>query len=78
MRDIVEAMRNGNERAQLAFEIFIHRLCACVGVMAARWVEWTYSSSRPGSAKTRTTFAAPRVSGSHSSALASTKEKPHS
>jgi len=35
MRDIVEAMHNGNERAQLAFEIFIHRLCACIGSMAA-------------------------------------------
>jgi acetate kinase len=35
MRDIVQAMRNGSERAQLAFNIFIHRLCACIGAMAA-------------------------------------------
>jgi acetate kinase len=35
MRDIVQAMRSGNERAQLAFDIFIHRLCACIGSMAA-------------------------------------------
>jgi acetate kinase len=35
MRDIVEAMRNGNERARLAFDIFIHRLCACIGALAA-------------------------------------------
>jgi acetate kinase len=35
MREIVEAMRNGHERAKLAFDIFIHRLCACIGAMAA-------------------------------------------
>jgi len=35
MRDIVEAMRKGNERAKLAFDIFVHRLCACIGAMAA-------------------------------------------
>jgi len=35
MRDIVEAMRKGNERAKLAFDIFIHRLCACIGAMVA-------------------------------------------
>lgn len=35
MRDIVQAMRNGNQRAKLAFDIFIHRLCACIAAMAA-------------------------------------------
>jgi len=35
MRDIVEAMRNGNKRAKLAFDIFIHRLCSEIGAMAA-------------------------------------------
>ena len=35
MRDIVEAMRNGNERAKLAFDIFIHRLCSEIAAMAA-------------------------------------------
>lgn len=35
MRDIVEAMRKGNERAQLAFDIFVHRLVAELGAMAA-------------------------------------------
>jgi len=35
MRDIVEAIRVGNQRAKLAFDIFIHRLCACVAAMAA-------------------------------------------
>jgi acetate kinase len=35
MRDIVEAMRNGNALAKLAFDIFIRRLCACIGAMAA-------------------------------------------
>lgn len=35
MRDIVEAMANRNERATLAFDIFIHRLCACIAAMAA-------------------------------------------
>lgn len=35
MRDIVEAIRVGSERAKLAFDIFIHRLCACVAAMAA-------------------------------------------
>ena len=31
----VEAMRNGNERAKLAFDIFIHRLCSEIAAMAA-------------------------------------------
>ena len=35
MRDIVEVMSKGNARAKLAFDIFIHRLCACIGAMAA-------------------------------------------
>jgi len=35
MRDIVEAIRVGNQRAKLAFDIFIHRLCACIAAMAA-------------------------------------------
>ena len=35
MRDILEAMRNGNQRAKLAFDMFIHRLCSCIGSMAA-------------------------------------------
>ena len=35
MRDIVQAMGKGNQRAKLAFDIFIHRLCGCVGAMAA-------------------------------------------
>src|SRR5438876_791052 len=35
MRDIVEAMHKGNARAKLAFDIFIHRLCAYIGAMTA-------------------------------------------
>jgi len=35
MRDIVEAMAIGNQRAKLAFDIFIHRLCAYIAAMAA-------------------------------------------
>jgi acetate kinase len=35
MRDIVSAMTQGNERAKLAFDIFIHRLCGEIGAMAA-------------------------------------------
>ena len=35
MRDVVQAMRDGNTRAKLAFDTFIHRLCACIGAMAA-------------------------------------------
>jgi acetate kinase len=35
MRDILEAMHNGNERAKLAFDIFVHRLCSEIGAMAA-------------------------------------------
>jgi len=34
MRDIVAAMRAGNDRAQLAFDIFIHRLTKEIGAMA--------------------------------------------
>ena len=35
MRDIIKAMREGSDRAKLAFDIFVHRLCACIGQMAA-------------------------------------------
>ena len=35
MRKVLEAMKSGNERAKLAFEIFIHRLRSCIGSMVA-------------------------------------------
>jgi len=35
MRDILSARKQGHERAKLAFEIFVHRLRAAVGCMAA-------------------------------------------
>ena len=35
VRDILDAMRKGNERAKLAFDIFIHRLASGIGSMAA-------------------------------------------
>ncbi|WP_433968505.1 acetate/propionate family kinase [Tunturiibacter gelidiferens] len=35
MRDILSAMKEGHERAKLAYEIFVHRLRAAVGGMAA-------------------------------------------
>ena len=35
MRDILDAVRRGNERAKLAFDIFIHRLQAGIAAMAA-------------------------------------------
>ena len=35
MREIITAMKNGNQRAQLAFDIFVHRLRAGVGSMLA-------------------------------------------
>jgi acetate kinase len=35
MRDIVDAMRKGDDRAKLAFDIFVHRLVAEIGSMAA-------------------------------------------
>src|SRR6266700_3834910 len=35
MRDIVNAMRNGNDRAKLAFDIFVHRLQSGIGAMTA-------------------------------------------
>jgi acetate kinase len=35
MRHIVSAMKNGNDRAKLAFEIFVHRLQTGIGSMAA-------------------------------------------
>jgi acetate kinase len=35
MREIIAAMQGGNQRAQLAFDIFVHRLCAGVGAMLA-------------------------------------------
>jgi acetate kinase len=35
MRQILEAMKSGNERAKLAFEIFVHCLQGWIGAMAA-------------------------------------------
>jgi acetate kinase len=35
MRDILAAIREGHERAQLAFDIYIHRIRAAIGAMAA-------------------------------------------
>ena len=35
MRDIVKAMRTGNQRAHLAFDMFVHRLRAGIGSMLA-------------------------------------------
>jgi acetate kinase len=35
MRDILEAMHKGNERAKLAFDIFVHRLVVEIGAMTA-------------------------------------------
>jgi acetate kinase len=35
MREVIAAMRTGNQRAQLAFDIFIHRLRAGIGSMLA-------------------------------------------
>ena len=35
MRDILAAIKQGNERAKLAFDIFVHRLQLAVGGMAA-------------------------------------------
>jgi acetate kinase len=35
MREIIAAMQNGNQRAQLAFDIFVHRLRAGIGSMLA-------------------------------------------
>lgn len=35
MREVLAAAEKGNARAQLAFDIFIHRLCSEIGAMAA-------------------------------------------
>lgn len=35
LRQIVPAMKGGNARAKLAFEIFVHRLRSCIGSMVA-------------------------------------------
>jgi acetate kinase len=35
MRYVLQAMKDGNERAKLAFEIFVHRLQSGIGAMAA-------------------------------------------
>jgi acetate kinase len=35
MREVESAMRAGNARARLAFDIFVHRLCGGIGAMAA-------------------------------------------
>jgi acetate kinase len=35
MRDVLDAARHGNDRARLAFDVFIHRLRALIGAMIA-------------------------------------------
>ena len=35
MREILAAIKSGNERAQLAFDIYVHRLQAGIGAMIA-------------------------------------------
>jgi acetate kinase len=35
MRQVEEAMKQGNARAKLAFDIFVHRLQSCIGAMIA-------------------------------------------
>jgi len=35
MREVVSAMKSGNSRAQLAFDMFVHRLRAAIGAMLA-------------------------------------------
>jgi acetate kinase len=35
MRQLLEAVRNGSERAKLAFDVFVHRLRQTIGAMAA-------------------------------------------
>jgi len=35
MRQVIGAMKDGNERAKLAFEMFVHRLRSCMGSMIA-------------------------------------------
>ena len=35
MRDVLAAMEGGNERAKLAFDIYVHRVRAAIGSMAA-------------------------------------------
>jgi acetate kinase len=35
LRDILSAMEQGNERAQLAFDVYIHSLCRAIGQMLA-------------------------------------------
>jgi acetate kinase len=35
MREIVSAMARGNARAQLAFDVYVHRLCGGIGAMLA-------------------------------------------
>jgi acetate kinase len=35
MREILAAIKNGHKRAELAFDIYVHRLCAGIGAMIA-------------------------------------------
>jgi acetate kinase len=35
MRDVLAAIEQGNARAQLAFDVYLHRLCRLIGAMAA-------------------------------------------
>jgi acetate kinase len=35
MRQILKAMKDGNQRAKLAFDVFVHRLRSCIGAMLA-------------------------------------------
>lgn len=35
MREIFKSIKEGNPRSQLAFDLYIHRLCSCIGSMVA-------------------------------------------
>jgi acetate kinase len=46
MRDILVGMHRGHERAKLAFDLYVHRLRAAVGGMAAVLKAWMFWYSR--------------------------------
>ena len=46
MRDILAGMHRGNERAKLAFDLYVHRLRTAIGEWQLFWKAWMFWYSR--------------------------------
>jgi len=65
MREVIAGMQTGNQRAQLAFDIFVHRLSAGLGSMLAALTAPTPSPLPAASARIRPKYAPTPASNFH-------------